>query len=562
MKKSKWSLLLTIVLVLSVFLSACSGKNGKDDKANGNASEGNGSSSKEKVLNLLDSSEIPYLDNIMADDSVSLNVANNVYEGLYTLDDKDQPVLSGAAEEPQEKDGGKTWVFKLRDDAVWNNGEKVTANDYVFAWRKAVAKETATQYSFIYQVAGILNADKILNPEDKMYNKTDQLGVKAIDDHTLEVKFAADPASKPYTKAVLSFPTFYPQNEAFVKKQGKEFALEADKALYNGPYTLSKWEHEKGWQLKKNPKYWDKNNVKVDTINVNVVKEEATRINLFETGKADRTTISAEYVDQYKDKKDIFSTVPESTLFFLRMNQKNKALANENIRHALDMGWDKKQLTDVLLNNGSVPAYFLVPSKFVNGPDGSDFREKYGDLNKGDAKKAKELWEKGLKELGTKKVELTLLNYDSDTAQKDAQFIKNQLEKNLPGLSLKIKPQPFKQKLKLEEKLDYDISYAGWGPDYPDPMTFVDMFVTGSPHNEMNYSNKKYDDLIKKASSETDLKKRWAMMQDAEKILIQDDAAISPMYQRGLAYITKPNLKNVVNHSFGGDFSYKNWDVK
>ncbi|MDN4073699.1 peptide ABC transporter substrate-binding protein [Fictibacillus terranigra] len=561
MKKTKWSLLLAIVLVLSVFLSACSGKNDSDGKEKASGTT-DGEGSKEKVLNLLETSEIPYLDNIMADDSVSLNVANNVYEGLYTLDDKDQPVPAGITGEPEEKDGGKTWVFKLRDDAVWSNGEKVTANDYVFAWRKAVAKETATQYSFIYQVAGILNADKILNPEDKMYNKTDQLGVKAIDDHTLEVKFSGDTSAKPYLKAVLSFPTFYPQNEKFVKEQGKEFALEADKALYNGPYTLTKWEHEKGWVMKKNEKYWDKKNVKVDTINTNVVKEEATRINLFETGKADRTSISAEYVDQYKDKKDIFSTVPESTVFFLRMNQKNKALANENIRHAIDMGWDKKQLTDVLLNNGSVPAFFLVPSKFVNGPDGADFREKNGDLNKGDAAKAKEYWEKGLKELGTKKVDLTLLNYDSDTAQKDAQFIKNQLEKNLPGLSLKIKPQPFKQKLKLEEKLDYDISYAGWGPDYPDPMTFVDMFITGGSHNEMNYSNKKYDELIKKASAETDLQKRWDMMQEAEKILIEEDAAISPMYQRGLAFITKSNIKNIHNHSFGGDYSYKNWDVQ
>lgn len=560
MKKSKWSLLLTIVLVLSVFLSACSG--GKDSKTTSeNKSSGEGSS-KEKVLNLVESSEIPYLDHIMADDQVSLNLANNVYEGLYTLNDKDEPVPSGAAGEPEEKDGGKTFVFKLRDGAVWSNGEKVTANDYVFAWRKAVSKDTATQYSFIYSVAGILNADKILNPSDKMYNKVDQLGVKAIDDQTLEVKFDKPASSKPYLKAVLSFPTFYPQNEKFVKEQGKEYALEANKALYNGPFTLTKWEHEKGWVMEKNDKYWDKKNVKVDKINVNVVKEEATRINLFETGKLDRTTISAEYVDQYKDKKDIFSTQPETSVFFLRMNQKNKALANENIRRALDMGWDKEQLTDVLLNNGSVPAHFLVPSKFVNGPDGADFREKNAELNKGTAKEAKKYWEKGLKEIGMKKVQLTLLNYDSDTAQKDAQFIQNQLEKNLPGLSLKIKPQPFKQKLKLEDKLDYDISYAGWGPDYPDPMTFVDMFVTGGAHNQMNYSNKKYDDLIKKATTEKDLQKRWDMMQEAEKILIQDDVAISPMYQRGLAYITKTNIKNIHNHSFGGDYSYRNWIVE
>ncbi|MGM9987457.1 MAG: ABC transporter substrate-binding protein, partial [Bacillaceae bacterium] len=201
----------------------------------------------------------------------------------------------------------------------------------------------------------------------------------------------------------------------------------------------------------------------------------------------------------------------------------------------------------------------LVPKGFVKDPSGVDFRDANKDLVAGTKDDAKKYWEQGLKEIGKDKVTLELLNSDSEVAKKIGEYIKEQLQNNLPGLTVNIKQQPFKQKLDLETKLDYDFSMGGWGPDYPDPMTFLDMFVTDGGHNQMAYSNPEFDKLISDAKTTLvpDQQKRWEALLQAEKILIEKDQAISPIYQRGATYLQKPYVKNVVDYSFGPDWLFK-----
>ncbi|MBD7965619.1 peptide ABC transporter substrate-binding protein [Fictibacillus norfolkensis] len=551
MKKSKWSLLLTLVLVLSMFLAACSGgdkdkasdsKGGEDEKATEKPSE-------PQVLNLLDGEEIPSMDSSQATDSVSFEVMNNVMEGLYRLD-KDNKPTPGVAEKHEVNEDGTVYTFKLNPNAKWSDGSQVVAKDFVYAWQKALTPDTLSEYAYI--MGPVKNANAIQTDGDPLYGKVDQLGVKAVDDTTLEVTLEA-PA--PYFLGLTGFATFYPQKEEFVKKQADKYALESNTLLYNGPFVLNEWKHNEGWQYKKNDNYWDKDNVMLDEINVKIVKDVATGVNLYETGQTDIAGLSMEYVDQYKDNDDLY-TRGEATVFFLRLNQKSEVLKNANIRKAIDMAYDKQSMVDVLLNNGSTPAYYLVPGEFTPGPDGEDYRKTNGNFGEYNLEKAKELWATGLKEVGKDSVELELLNYDSDGAKKMGEFFKNQLEKNLPGIKVSIKAQPFKQKLDLETKGEYDFSYAGWGPDYQDPMTFLDMFVTDGAHNQMAYSNPEYDKLIEGAKKETDEKKRWQMMLDAEKVLFEDQA-ISPLYQRGVTGLQKPYVKGLAHHLFGADTSYK-----
>ncbi|PLT28446.1 peptide ABC transporter substrate-binding protein [Peribacillus deserti] len=546
--RKKFSFLLVLVLALSTFLAACSGKDTssttpKDEKDGDKPA----AEAKEQVLNLIAGSEIPSMDSTLATDSVSFNVMNNVYEGLYRLDQKNEPTLGMAAEEPQVSADGKTYTFKLRD-AKWSNGDSVTAQDFVFSWRRAVDPATAAEYAYmLYDVKGAeeINSGKA---------KPDTLGIKAIDDKTLEITLKNN---IPYFKSLLSFATFFPENEKFVKEQGKNYALEANTAVYNGPFTLSEWKHEQSFQLKKNPTYWDSAAVKLETINFNIVKDTATGVNLYETKKADRVGLTAEFVDKYKADPN-FGTSEDTAVYFLRLNEKNKVLANRDARKAFDMAWDKQAFVDVILNNGSKPANYLVPGSFTSGPDGKDFRETNGDLSKYDVEEAKKLWAKAKKDAGFDKVTLEMLNYDDDSSAKIGQYIKEQLETNLEGLTITLKPQPFKQKLDLESKGNYDFSFAGWGPDYQDPMTFIDMFVTDGAHNQMGYSNPKYDKLVADAKGPllSDLDARWKALLDAEKILM-DDAAISPMYQRGVAFLQREYVKGIVEHPFGGDFGYK-----
>lgn len=535
----KWTTLLSLVLVFSLFLTACGGG---DDNAKDN---GGASGKEDQVLRLTDTAEIPTMDTTQATDAASFTTMNNVFEGLYRLG-KDNQAVPGMAEDVQISDDKKTYTFKLRKDAKWSDGSPVTAHDFVFAWRKALTPETLSEYAYIFN--GIKNAESI--QEGKA--TPDTLGVTAVDDNTLKVELEYP---IPYFVDLTTFPTFYPQKEEFVKEQGKNYALKDETLLYNGPFVLSDWGTE-GYKLKKNDQYWDKDTVKLNEVSYKIVKDTSARVNLYETGTIDRAVLSAEFTEQYKDKPD-FNTVAEPLIAFFRMNQKNPILANKDIRMALSMGWDKKGLTDVILNDGSLPANYIVPTEFLQDEEGKDFRDKYPEMNATDAKKAADHWKKGLAALGKDKVELELLNFDTESSKKVGEYLKNQLEKNLPGLTVTIKQQPFKQKLALESALDYDFSFSIWGPDYRDAMTYLDMFLTGNGNNNMDYSNPKYDKLINDAKLETDTKKRWEMLQEAEHILIAEDAAIAPMYQGGQAFLQKENLKDLIKHPYGPDFSLK-----
>ncbi|MGM7700898.1 peptide ABC transporter substrate-binding protein [Pseudalkalibacillus sp. Hm43] len=552
MKKSKWSLLLTLTLVLSMFLAACSGGG---DSADGDKNGGDGDKGKEgntdvpQVLNILESAEIPTMDSVQGTDAVAFQVMNETMEGLYRLGPDNQPV-PGIAESHEVSEDQTVFTFKLRD-AQWSNGTPVTAQDFVFSWQKAVDPEVASQYSFI--MGPVKNAEAITAGD----MKPEELGVEAVDEKTLKVTLERP---TPYFLSLTTFATYLPQNQEFVEGQGDQYALEDENLIYNGPFLLTDWKHEEGWVLKKNPDYWDAENVKLETINVKVVKDPATAVNLYETGKIDRAGLSSEFVNKYKDHED-FKSYGEPVLFYFKYNQtRNEALANVDVRKALSMAVNKEDLVNVILNNGSIPAYFSVPQDFVTHPEtGEDFRAGNGDLLKTDKDKAKEHWEKGLEALGKDSVTLEILGGDTETAMKMQDYFKNQLEEALPGLTIDLKNVPFKQRLELDEAQDYDIQFAGWGPDYLDAMTFVDLWVTDGGHNKMGYSNPEYDKLVKQAKNELADKpvERFQAMQEAEKLLLEEDAAIGPLYQRGTSQLWKPYVKNVPIHSFGPDYSYK-----
>ncbi|OQP20050.1 peptide ABC transporter substrate-binding protein [Geobacillus zalihae] len=531
--KKRFSFFLVLLLALSTFQGGQGGEKPAEKK--------------EQVLNLLETQEIPSLDSALATDQVSFIVLNNVMEGLYRLGKDNKPV-PGVAESYTVSEDGKTYTFKLRQDAKWSNGDPVTAHDFVFAWRRVLDPKTKAEYAYImYDIknAAAVNTGKL---------PVDQLGVKALDNYTLQVELE-NPI--PYFISLTVFGTFMPQNEKFVKAQGDKYGLEANTTLYNGPFVLSEWKHEQGWTYAKNPNYWDKDTVKLEKINVKVVKETATMVNLYDTKKADRVILSAEFVDKYKKDKN-FHTYLEPSIFWLRMNTKKEPLNNVNARKAIAMAIDKEAMVNTLFNNGSVVANYAVPKDFVTGPDGKDFRDANGDLVSYNVDEAKKLWEQAKKELGKDKFTIELLNYDDDVAKKVGEYLKEQLEKNLPGLTVNIKQQPFKQKLELESNMQYELSFSGWGPDYQDPMTFLDLWTTNNPHNQTGWSNAEYDKLIKDAKTTLlgDLQARWDAMLKAEKILFEE-MPIAPLYQRGRAYLQREYVKDIVIHSFGGDYSYK-----
>ncbi len=177
-------------------------------------------------------------------------------------------------------------------------------------------------------------------------------------------------------------------------------------------------------------------------------------------------------------------------------------------------------------------------------------------MNKTNIELSKEAWATGLKELGVDQVKLEFLTYDRAESKKAAEFIKNQLETNLEGLELTINMQPNKQKLALEGAVDFDLDYGGWGPDYQDPMTYIELFESTAYYNQSNYKNEKVDAFIKQAKTTSDVTERWELMQQAEKLMMED-VAFAPTFQKGLSRLTKSYVKNLYEHPFSADISYK-----
>ncbi|MBK5457182.1 peptide ABC transporter substrate-binding protein [Bacillus sp. TH23] len=543
--KKKIPLLLASTLTASMLLGACSYQK-EDAKAKGKENTTSSSNGKQ-ILNLTELSEIPSMDASLASDSASSTALNNTMEGLYRTG-KDQKRMPGIAEDVQKLDDGKKYIFKLRKDAKWSNGEPVTAKDFVYSWKRAVNPDTKATYSYI--MFDIKNAEKIHKKE----LPADQLGVKAIDDYTLEVELD-NPV--PYFIDLTVYPVFYPLNENFVKSQGDKFGLEANTTLYNGPFVMSDWKHEQSFQFKKNPSYWDNKTVKIEEINFNIVKNTSTDVNLYETNSIDRAALTSEFVDKFRQTPE-FQTRKEVGVAYLRFNQNNKYLSNKNLRKAISMSFDRDNIAKVILNNGAIGAYGFVGKDFAEGPNKKDFRAENGNLVETDSKEAKKLWETAKKELGTDKIELEFLSFDNEDAKKIGEFLKGEMEKNLPGLTIKIKQQPFAQKNKLEDSQEYDMAFGIWGPDFPDPVSYLDMFVTNGSQNKTGYSNPKYDELILKAKTDTkDLQARWNNLLEVEKILIKEDAVITPIFQKGSAYVVKGAVKDIIPINYGGRLTYK-----
>ncbi|MEH7041184.1 peptide ABC transporter substrate-binding protein [Bacillus pseudomycoides] len=531
---------LVSTLLLSSFLAGC----GKEKSTTKPKEE-------KKVLQLTETGEIPSLNSLKVTDAVSFNVLNNVMEGLFRLSKNDE-VIPGIAQKHEISKDGKTYTFHLRD-AKWSNGDPVTAHNFVYAWKQLVNPETGSEYAYI--MYDVKNAEKI----NKKQIGLDELGVKAQDDKTFTVELEHP---VPYFTKLLCLPSFYPINEKYAKEQGDKYGLEANKTLYNGPFTLSEWKHEASFTMKKNNQYWDKKEVKLDEVNYQIVKEISTVVNLYQTDKIDRAVISTEFVDKYKNDKEL-KQYTDPVMYFFRFNENVPILKNKNARLALSMAFDKKGLATSFLNDGSVPANYYVPNGFLKGPDKKDFRETTTEFNKTNVNKAKEYWEKAKQETGTNEVTLEMLNYDLENFKKVGEYIKEQLEKNLPGLTIKVKLQPHSQKLALEKKKEYEMSLSRWLPDYPDPMTYLDVFISESGVNNTSYANPEYDALIKKTKMElgNNEKARWKAMQDAEKMLL-DDAVIAPVFQRGLSYLQKPYVKDLYVHQFGPATSLKWTNVK
>jgi len=555
--KAKWSIFVSIMLVLSLFLAACSGGGSKGTGGSGKSS-GGGSSNEladKQELNFAATQDIPSMNSLIATDTTSFQNIYMVTSGLYMFkDEKPEPDM--AAGPPEVTNDGKTYTFKIRDDAKWSNGDPVTAGDFVYAWQKLIDSKTGSQYGNMPVVANIKNAAKIYDPNSDMHDKVDQLGVKALDDKTLQVQLEKPTA---YFLSLMAFGPFFPQDKNFAEKQGKNYALEPSNMVYNGAYVMKEWKHGVGWTLEKNPDYWDAKNITIDKVNYKIVKDIGTRVKLYKTDRVQDVGINADFIPQWKNSPELVK-VPTSCVFNIKLNQKAvPALKNVKVRQAISMSIDRKQYTDILLGDGSTPANYWVPKNFVLTPDGKDFREAAPDgYMQGDKAQAKKLWEEAKKELGINDLKLEYLTTDNDTSVKYAEFVAKQIEEGMPGVKVSINKQPWNNYLNLDQNSKYQVAGgSGWCPDYQDPTTFLDLYKSDNEFNTGGWNNKTYDKLMKEADNMGNKpEERMKKLQEAEKVLIEDMGMV-PLYQSANVILVKPYVKGLKFPNNGPSTDYR-----
>jgi len=546
MKKWLKGILLSLVAVLLV---ACS----SGSSAGGESGEGDGEV--DQVLNWTTSSELPTMDSTQATDTVSFEVLTNTNEGLYRQGLDGNYELGVISEEPEISEDGLTYTYNIREDATWSNDVPVTAHDFVYAWQRLVDPESAASYSYLAD--GIIeNASEIIAGE----MEPSELGVTAINDKTLEVSFVKE---VPYLKGLLSMAPFLPLNQEFVEEQGDSYGTSSDTVLYNGPFTLDDWDGTGlDWTLTKNDTYWDADTVQLDTLNYQVLKEQSTAINLYDSGEIDFTTVSNEYVQQRQNDPTLQQN-PQASVFFLKMNQERDeqetSLANENIRRGIAQAIDKESLVTDVLQDGSQAADYYVPWNLSQNPETeADFREDSGEHLVFDPEQANENFQAGLEEIGTDSISLDILTDDTESGQRTAEFLQAQLIENLDGIDITISNVPFKNRLQQDTNQEYDLQISGWGADFADPINFLNLFVTDGGNNNSGYANPDYDALIDSASTETENEAaRWQTLIDAEDLLLSGDAAFAPLYQRVQNYLISPRVQDVGVHSVGSPYSFK-----
>lgn len=539
----KFKMVLSTLFVLGL-LSGCGGsKEAAPTEAKKEVAKSN-------IVTIANDVELSSMDTGLATDGTSFEAIASVLEGLYQLDGAGNTIPGMAVKEEISEDG-KVHTFTLRD-AKWSDGQPVTANDFVFAWRRLANPKTASEYAYMIGVAGIKNAEGVMSGEKPIT----ELGVTAVDDKTLKVELDYP---VPFFDQLAAFPPFYPIREDFYDKYKEQYALTPEAILSNGAFKMTEWNQGANYTMVKNDQYYDADKVQIDGLNFQVVKDAQSAMVAFDQGNVDYVKLTGEMVDQYKESPEFMNTLG-GYLWFVSPNQKVPGLENANLRRALALSFDKEQIAEHLLKDGSIAANFAVPVKLAVGPDGKDFRETTPSYLNVDKAKAKEYYEKAKQELGKDKFAYELVFEDTEASKKVAEYLKSEIETNLLGMTINLKQQPKKARLQLMQNGVYELGLTRWGPDYADPMTYLDMWITGASYNYGSWSSKEYDKLIFD-TSKGDLTgkpaERWEALKQAEKVCM-DAAAILPVYQTGSAVMIKKDLTGFEFHSVGVPTIYKN----
>ncbi|MEG0550980.1 MAG: peptide ABC transporter substrate-binding protein [Vagococcus sp.] len=546
----KKNILLGSIVTLGLILSACSG--GEASKKDGQKTN---SEKVEQKITVSTPAPISTLDTTQTTDKNTFTMVQHLFEGLTRFDEKTTPI-PGIAKSIDVSEDGKEYLFKLRDDAKWSNGEKIEAKDFEYAWKRLI--DPKTQGPNAYLLDNVVNGLAVRNGEKPV----DDIGFKAVSSEEFKVTLEHP---QPSFLSVTAIGWLAPQQEKFVKEKGNKFGTNSEDILYNGPFSLKDWDGASDtWTLVKNDNYYDEKSVKLKEIAVQTLKEENTGINLFENGELDLVKISGQYVAQYKDNPG-YITFSEVSNSFLDFNKKEGTpSANVNLRKAIALAIDKKGLTESVLADGSKPLNGLVPAGLYENPETKeDYRKYAGEFSTYNVEEAKKIWKVAKKELGDK-VKVTLLASDSEQSKKVTEYLQSQLEDNLKGLNISVSLQPANNVHQSRADGNFELSLSGWIAGSSELDSYFNLYVKDSSYNDGKFINEDYTKLVTdaKTTNANNPDKQFADYKKAEDILLNQEAAQVPIYQGAGNYLVNPNIEKVEYPLYGGYFFLRNAEVK
>lgn len=467
-------------------------------------------------LVFINGAECEILDPPMITAQASSRVSYALFEGLTSYDEKgvSQP---GVAKSWEISPDGLHYTFHLRKEAVWSNGDPVTAEDFLYSWRRTLTPGSGSEY--VYQLYYIRGAKDFNEGKSKDFSTVE---VRAPDPYTLEVDLE-NPT--PFFLDLCAFSTLLPVHRATVEKH-PDWASKPAHFMGNGPFLLKEWRPFDRLRLVKNPRYWNAEKVRMNSVDVLPAARAMTAFNLYATGIADlmmdKGLAPTPLLNELKKRPD-FHAAPFLGNYFFRFNTTRKPFNDVRVRQAFCLVVDKAYLTVHSTRAGEVPATSFVPPGAGTGYTPPPSYER-------DVEKARKLLaEAGYPDGKGFPVVYYLYRADSDLDQDIAVELQNMFRRDL-GVSIQLSRQEWTVYLNSQSKMDYDLCRSSWVGDYNDPNTFLDMFVTDGGNNRTGWSNKRYDELIAATGREVDPKKRYDLFREAEQILVTEEMPICPLY--------------------------------
>ena len=517
------------VAALAVLAVGC----GSDSDAGGN---GNGVI--DQVININWGAEPPSLDPGLATDTTSGDVITNIMDPLVKLDKDLQPTPSLAKSWTVSKDG-KTVTFELRDDGRWTNGDPVTAQDFEWSWKRTISPDLGADYA--YQFFGIVGAAEYNACEKNCDAMRDKVGVKALDDHTLQVKLTSQ---QPWFVQQVAHHSFLAVHRATVEKFGRKWT-EPQNIVTDGPFKLARWNHDSRLDLVKWNGWRNADQVKLQRINGSMITEGTTALRAFEAGELDTSGQGLPPVDLPRLKgTPEYAQYPGLGTYYYGLNV--KTVPDVKQRRAMALAIDRQTIIDNIAQGDQAPATGFTP-KGMPGFDTITAKSPWLAPN-GDIAKAKQL----MSQVKSPQKDVTLLINNAPGHKEIAVAVQSMWQKL--GLHVTISQQDWAQYLQFlgpPPDPSMDAFRLGWIADYVDAMNFLELWQCGSGNNNTNFCDPGYDKLVEQARKTADNGQRYGVYKQLEDKLVGKDGAmpIVPIYWYTFVQLERTSIKDSLNIS-------------